>query len=98
MKNINEAYDTIISPIITEKSTNLGALNKLSFKVSQNANKSKIKKSIEAIYKVNVIKINTVNFKGKYKFVRGRLAKGAGYKKAIVTLKEGQTIDLSAGI
>ena len=94
MTNINLAYDIILSPIVTEKSTNQGALNKLSSK----ANKNLIKKSIETIYKVNVIKINTINTKGKYKFVRGKLVKGTGFKKAVITLKEGQTIDISSGV
>ncbi len=98
MTNINLAYDIILSPIVTEKSTNQGALNKLSFKVSSKANKNLIKKSIETIYKVNVIKINTINTKGKYKFVRGKLVKGTGFKKAVITLKEGQTIDISSGV
>ncbi len=62
------------------------------------ANKKSIKKSIEKIFKVNVVKVNTTNFKGKTKIVRGRKSKKTGYKKAIVTLKKGQTIDLSTGI
>ena len=90
--------DTIISPNITEKSTSLSEFNKVVFKVDKGANKKSIKKSIEKIFKVNVIKINTTNFKGKTKLVRGRKAKKTGYKKAIVTLKKGQTIDLSTGI
>ena len=90
--------DTIISPNITEKSTALSEFNKVVFEVSRGANKSSIKKSIEKIFKVKVIKINTVNLKGKVKLVRNKKAFKSGYKKAIVTLKKGQSIDLATGI
>ena len=90
--------DTIISPNVTEKSTSLSEFNKVVFKVNKNANKKLIKKSIEKIFKVNVIKINTVNIREKVKMVRNRKAYKSGYKKAIITLKKGQTIDLSTGI
>ena len=85
--------DTIISPNVTEKSTSLSEFNKVVFKVHKGANKSSIKKSIEKIFKVNVIKINTINLKGKNKIVRNKKAFKPGYKKAIVTLKKGQSID-----
>ena len=90
--------DTIISPNITEKSTSLSALNKIVFKVHKGANKESVRKSIEKIFKVNVIKINTINIKGKNKLVRNRKAFKSGYKKAIITLKKGQSIDLATGI
>ena len=90
--------DTIISPNITEKSTSLSEFNKVVFKVNKNANKKSIKRSIEKIFKVNVVKINTVNIKGKMKMVRNKKAFKSGYKKAIVTLKKGQSIDLATGI
>ena len=90
--------DTIISPNVTEKSTSLSEFNKVVFKVNKGANKKNIKKSIEKIFKVNVIKINTVNIKGKQKLVRNKKAFKPGYKKAIVTLKKGQNIDLATGI
>ena len=90
--------DTIISPNVTEKSTSLSDFNKIVFKVNKGANKKNIKKSIEKIFKVNVIKINTVNIKGKQKLVRNKKAFKPGYKKAIVTLKKGQNIDLATGI
>ena len=90
--------DTIISPNITEKSTSLSQFNKVVFKVSKNANKKSIKKSIEKIFKVNVVKINTVNIKEKVKMVRNKKAYKSGYKKAIITLKKGQSIDLATGI
>jgi len=90
--------DTIISPKITEKATSLSEFNKIVFKVDVGANKKSIKKSIEKIFKVNVIKINTINIKGKTKLVRNKKAYKSGYKKAIVTLKKGQSIDLATGI
>ena len=90
--------DSIISPNVTEKSTSLSEFNKVVFKVHKKANKNLIKKSIEKIFKVNVIKINTVNLKGKTKIVRNKKTFKPGIKKAIVTLKKGQSIDLSTGI
>ena len=93
-----DILDTIISPNVTEKSTSLSEFNKMVFKVNQGANKKSIKKSIEKIFKVKVIKVNTVNLKGKKKLVRGKKSIKSGYKKAIVTLKKGQTIDLATRI
>ncbi len=90
--------DTIISPNITEKSTSLSEFNKIVFKVHKGATKSSIKRSIEKIFKVNVVKINTINLKGKTKLVRNKKASKSGYKKAIITLKKGQSIDLATGV
>ena len=90
--------DTIISPIVTEKSTVLSEHNKIVFKVEKNASKNLIKKNIEKIFKVKVVKINTINKKGKTKIVKNRKAFKTGYKKAIVTLKKGQSIDLATGV
>ena len=97
MKKFN-SMDVIISPSITEKATSLSEFNKLIFKVNKGANKKAIKKSIEKLFKVNVVKINTINLRAKTKIVRGKKAYKSGYKKAIVTLKKGQNIDLSTGI
>ena len=97
MKKFN-LLDTIVSPVITEKATSLSEFNKIVFKVHKNASKNSIKKSIEKIFKVNVIKINTINLRGKTKLVRGKKSSRPGYKKAIVTLKKGQSIDLATGI
>ena len=97
MKKIHY-LDTIISPNVTEKSTSLSEFNKVVFKVHKGANKNTIKKNIEKIFKVNVIKINTINIKGKSKIVRNKKSYKSGYKKAIVTLKKGQSIDLATGI
>ena len=97
MKKFN-ILDTIVSPVITEKATSLSEFNKMVFRVHKGASKNSIKKSIEKIFKVNVIKINTINLKGKTKLVKGKKSSRPGYKKAIVTLKKGQNIDLATGI
>ena len=97
MKKINY-LDSIIHPIITEKATSLSEQNKVMFKVHNNASKKSIKKNIEKIFKVNVIKVNTVKKKSKIKLVRNKIGKKKGYKKAIVTLKKGQSIDLATGV
>jgi large subunit ribosomal protein L23 len=97
MNKIN-LYDSILSPMVTEKSTNLSEINKVVFKVNSLANKKSIKKSIEKIFKVNVIKINIINKQRRIKIARGKKAKVRGFKKAIITLKKGQNIDLTTGI
>ena len=97
MKKFN-LLDTIVSPAVTEKATSLSEFNKMVFKVHKGASKKSIKKSIEKIFKVNVIKINTINLKGKTKLVMVKKSSRPGYKKAIVTLKKGQSIDLATGI
>ena len=91
-------YDKIISPLLTEKSTNLSGLNKIVFKVHKNANKKNIKSNIEKIFKVNVTKVNIINKQNRTKLTRGRKVKISGFKKAIITLKKGQSIDLTTGI
>jgi len=91
-------YDKILSPVVTEKSTNLSEHNKIVFKVPSSANKISLKKNIEKIFKVNVIKINIINKQNRTKLTRGRKVKVSGFKKAIITLKKGQSIDLTTGI
>ena len=91
-------YDKILAPFVTEKSTNLSEQNKIVFKVPSRANKKNLKNNIERIFKVNVTKINIINKQNRTKFTRGRKVKVSGYKKAIVTLKKGQNIDLTTGI
>ena len=91
-------YDKILSPLVTEKSTNLSDQNKIVFKVPFSANKKNLKTNIEKIFKVNVTKINIINKKNRIKLTRGKKVKVSGYKKAIVTLKKGQNIDLTMGI
>ncbi len=97
MKKIN-AVDSIKQPIITEKATVLSEQNKTVFKVHEKANKKNIKKNIEKLFKVNVVKINIVNLKSKKKIKQGKMSVKTGYKKAIITLKKGQSIDLTTGI
>ena len=92
MKKIN-FLDTVIHPIITEKATSLSENNKVVFKVRDDASKKTIKKNIEKIFKVNI-----VNKKNKIKSTRGKKVRVPGFKKAIVTLKKGQNIDLTTGI
>jgi len=91
-------YDKILSPVVTEKSTNLSEQNKIIFKVPSKSNKVSLKKNIEKIFKVNVTKINIIIKKKRNKLVRGKKVKVKGYKKAIITLKKGQNIDLTTGI
>tara|TARA_Y100001960_G_scaffold305414_1_gene359539 strand:+ start:188 stop:481 length:294 start_codon:yes stop_codon:yes gene_type:complete len=97
MSKIN-LFDKILTPVVTEKSTNLSEYNKIVFKVPKGANKKNLKKNIEKIFKVNVTKINIINKQRRVKITRGRKIKISGYKKAIVTLKKGQNIDLTTGI
>ena len=91
-------YDKILSPLVTEKTTNLSDQNKVVFKVPASANKKNLKTNIEKIFKVNVTKINIINKKNRIKLTRGRKVRVSGFKKAIITLKKGQSIDLTAGI
>ena len=91
-------YDKILAPLVTEKTTNLSEQNKIVFKVPKKANKTTLKKNIEKIFKDNVTKINIVNKQNRTKITRGRKVKVQGYKKAIITLKKGQSIDLTTGI
>jgi len=80
-------YDKILSPLLTEKTTNLSEQNKVVFKVPASANKKNLKTNIEKIFKVNVIKINIINKQKRTKLTRGRKVKVPGFKKAIITLK-----------
>jgi len=91
-------YDKILSPLVTEKSTNISEQNKIIFKVPKKTNKIILKKNIEKIFKVNVTKINIINKQPRKKIARGKKIKVSGYKKAIITLKKGQNIDLTTGI
>ena len=97
MKKIN-FIDSIRQPIITEKATILSEYNKTVFKVHPGANKKTIKKNIEKLFKVTVLKVNIINQKRKKKIKQGKLSVKPGYKKAIITLKKGQSIDLASGI
>ena len=91
-------YDVILSPHITEKSTLLSENNAVVFKVAGNATKPQIKEAIEAIYDKKVVGVNTIVSKGKVKRWRGRPYRRSDVKKAIVTLAEGQSIDITEGV
>ena len=91
-------YDTILAPVITEKATVLTEQNKVVFKVAMDSTKDEIAAAVEELFKVRVVKVNTLITKGKTKRFRGRLGQRSDVKKAIVTLQEGQTIDISTGL
>ena len=91
-------YDTILAPVITEKATVLTEQNKVVFRVAMDATKDEIAAAVEELFKVRVIKVNTLITKGKTKRFRGIMGKRSDVKKAIVTLQEGQTIDISTGL
>ena len=91
-------YDTILAPHITEKATLLSEQNKVVFKVALDATKDEIAAAVEELFKVNVLKVNTVVTKGKTKRFRGIVGRRSDVKKAIVTLAEGQSIDITTGL
>ena len=91
-------YDAILSPVITEKATLLSEQNKVVFKVALDASKDEITAAVEALFKVNVTKVNTLVVKGKTKRFRGRPGRRSDVKKAIVTLADGQSIDITTGL
>ena len=91
-------FDKILSPLVTEKTTNLSEQNKIVFKVPASADKKNLKSNIEKIFKVNVTKINIINKQNRTKLTRGKKVKVSGFKKAIITLKKGQSIDLTTGV
>ena len=91
-------YDTILAPVITEKATYLSEQNKVVFKVALDASKDEIAEAVEELFKVTVTKVNTVVVKGKTKRWRGRPGRRNDIKKAIVTLAEGQSIDVATGL
>ena len=91
-------YDKILSPMVTEKSTNMSEQNKVVFKVPTSANKKNLKTNIEKIFKVNVTKINIIKKRSRIKLSRNKKIKVPGFKKAIITLKKGQSIDLTTGV
>ena len=91
-------YDVILSPVITEKAALLSELNKVVFRVAQDASKDEIAAAVEELFKVSVTKVNTIVTKGKTKRFRGILGRRSDVKKAIVTLAEGQSIDITTGL
>ena len=91
-------YDVILAPHITEKSTLLSEQNGIVFKVANDATKPQIKAAVEALFSVNVTGVNTITQKGKTKRWKGRPYTRSDVKKAIVTLKDGDSIDVTTGI
>jgi len=92
------AYDVILSPVITEKSTAVSEVNQVVFKVRGDATKPEIKKAVETLFGVKVLAVNTLNRKGKVKRFRGIEGRQKDVKKAIVRLAEGERIDVTTGI
>ena len=91
-------YDTIIAPVITEKSTMASDNNQVVFRVADKASKPEIKAAVEALFNVKVTAVNTLNRKGKAKRFRGITGRQRDFKKAIVTLAEGHSIDVATGL
>lgn len=91
-------YDVILAPVITEKATLVAEENKIIFRVPLEATKEDIKRAVESLFKVDVTKVNTLRVKGKTKRFRGHLGRRSDMKKAIVTLKDGQSVDVTTGL
>lgn len=91
-------YDTLVRPVITEKSMLASENGKVVFRVPLSASKEAIKAAVEAIFSVKVVKVNTIRQFGKVKRFRGYVGQRSDYKKAMVTLAEGQNIDVTTGI
>ena len=96
-KNSND-YTVIVSPIVTEKSTRASENNQVVFKVSDRSTKGSVKQAVENIFGVKVKAVNMIRRKGKIKIFKGKKGKRSDEKKAIVSLKEGETIDFSGGV
>jgi large subunit ribosomal protein L23 len=96
--NREQMYDLILGPVITEKSTQASEHNQVTFKVRDVATKPQVKAAIEGLFGVKVKAVNTLNQNGKVKRFRGRIGKRNDVKKAIVTLEEGHSIDVTTGI
>ncbi len=91
-------YDVIIAPVITEKATNASEQSKVIFKVALTATKPQIKEAVEKLFDVKVKSVNTLRRRGKWKAFKGRLGQQSDTKRAIVTLEEGQRIDVTTGL
>ena len=91
-------YDVILSPVITEKATNASEHSKVIFKVAPHATKPQIKEAVEKLFDVKVKSINTLRRRGKWKIFKGRRGQQSDTKRAIVTLEEGQKIDVTTGL
>ncbi len=91
-------YDVIIAPVITEKATGASEHNKVIFKVALSATKPQIKEAVEKLFDVKVKSVNTLRRRGKWKAFRGRYGLQSSSKRAVVTLEEGQKIDVTTGL
>ena len=91
-------YDIIVSPVITEKATMASEANQVIFKVASNATKPQVKEAVEKLFDVKVKAVNTLNRKGKTKRFRGIAGRQSDFKKAVVTLEEGHSIDVTTGL
>ncbi len=96
--DLNKSYKIILKPIVTEKATKLSEYNKVVFEVASKSNKNEIKGAVEKLFSVKVKAVNIINIKGKVKRFKGVLGKRNDIKKAVITLVEGNTIDISAGV
>ena len=95
---MNSLYDIIKFPVVTEKSTKISENNQFVFKVGIDSSKDEIKKAVEKVFKVKVKAVNTIKVKGKNKLFKGTKGKRSDFKKAIITLVKGETLDYSGGI
>ena len=93
-----QMYDIVRSPVITEKATNVSEHDQVIFRVPLTTTKREVKAAVEGLFRVNVTAVNTIRVMGKLKRVRGRPGRRSDYKKAVVTLREGQRIDVTTGI
>ena len=91
-------YEIIKQPVVTEKTTKMSENNQFVFKVESTSSKENIKKAVEKLFKVKVKSINTIKIKGKTKIFKGTKGGRSDYKKAVVTLKSGETLDYSGGV
>ncbi len=98
-KDVKERwYDIILGPVVTEKSTRGSEDGQVTFKVSLDATKPEIKKAVESLFEVKVKQVNTIRMKGKAKRFKGHLGRQVNWKKAVVSLAEGETIDMMTGV
>ena len=93
-----QMFDIVRSPVITEKATNVSEHNQVIFRVPLTATKREVKAAVEGLFKVKVTAVNTIRVQGKLKRFRGRVGRRTDYKKAVVTLGEGQRVDVTTGI
>ena len=93
-----QMYDLILSPVVTEKATRITEQNQVTFRVPLEASKPEIRAAVEGLFNVKVTAVNTVRMKGKAKMFRGRPGQRSDWKKAMVTLADGQKIDITTGV